>query len=184
MSAMKTKQAFLIPILFFTIALSATYAQQNTSPLNIAKPPSGKLSKKQLRGIAEDIRSLESHPYASDAKQARGDLFKWISGSPDINVRICADVVGPLVNSDYKYRGDLLTQYVLSSAAYAIEHWRQRKRDVPVTEGGIMGAITMYRIIKKTEGDSAEDKFMERMITLSEQGELTKYVRRGIKGCR
>ena len=172
--------SFLYLILF--TGLSA-FAQQSSASLNIAQPPGGELSQDQLREIAEDIRNLESNPFASDAKQARINLFKWISGSPDIHVTICQDVIGPLVESDNKFKGELLMQFILSSAAYAIENPRDVENDVAVTKGGISGSLNTYTIIKKTEGEPATSDFMERMSELSEGNGLTQYVEKGVKKC-
>ncbi|MDR8390269.1 hypothetical protein NC796_03895 [Aliifodinibius sp. S!AR15-10] len=183
MSAMKGKSIFIIPILFLVLFTDIN-AQSSTSSLDISKPPTGELSEGQLTVIANDIRRLESHPLAHDAKQARAHLFKWISGSPDIHVQICSGIIGPLLESESKYQGELLMQFLLSGAAYAIENPKQRDNKTAIAENGIIGALNTYNIFKEIEGEPVRDDFMERMTDLRKQDKLRQYVEEGVKSCQ
>lgn len=177
-----------ILILFTAVFLSATlfvgagvYAQD--AKLNIGLPSSGELSQKQLAAIAGDIHRLESNPLAPDATQAAQALFKWLIESPDVSMKMCAGVTTELVQSKSPHHAALLLQFMLSSAAYAIDHPDHAGDNVMLHVGGLKGATAAYALIKAAEGDSAKDSFMEKVLKLIEEGGLDVYVREKLEDC-
>lgn len=174
---------FLLP--FFLAACSSS--QESTTPtdagpaLNIQQPPSGSLSEEQLNSIGADIRQLETHPLAAGAKEGGRNLFMWIQGSPDVSVSLCGGVIGPLLDSDSRYQSELLTQFILSSAAYKIEN--PDAGDVAVNVGGLKGTIATYRVLMGQMGSRARDAFMESIADRSEADSLEDYVRSGLAEC-
>ncbi len=89
-------------------------------------------------------------------------------------------VVGPLVNSNSQYKGDLLNQFILSSAAYQIEN--PGADPLATNVAGLEGALAAYTVIVSQQGRRARDSFMESVRERSEGGTLRSYVQSGLSG--
>lgn len=178
-------RAFPIVVLAFALAACSgseeTLAPPDSGPaFTIQQPPSGSLSQAQLDGIAADIRRLEARPLAAGAAEGRAAFFQWISGSPDVSVSLNGGVIGPLLDSNSRYKADLLNQFILSSAAYKIEN--PEADEVAVNVAGLEGALAAYTVIVSQQGRRARDSFMESVQERSENGTLRGYVQSGLGG--
>lgn len=152
------------------------HAQQSAPPpaatLDIHAPPRRELGHEQLLAVARDIRALEANPLASDAEGARRDLAAWVMDSPDVTVTVCERVVGPLMHSRSRYHDLLAMQFMLSSAAYAVEHPDQASDLARMTAGGLEGILATYAALKAQQGDQAADPVMEQFAALAASGGL------------
>jgi hypothetical protein len=175
------------PLLALALTLSAcasteeTLAPADSDPaFSIQKPPSGSLSDSQLAAIAANLRLLEARPLAAGAADGRANLFLWVTGSPDIRVSLNGGVVGPLIQSNSQYKGDLLNQFILSRAAYQIEN--PGADPTAVNVAGLEGALAAYTVIRSQQGRRARDSFMDSVQERSASGTLVSYVQSGLAG--
>lgn len=169
-------------LLLFGLLVTDRASAQETA-LDVATPPKGTLTAEQLRVVAADIRRLEEHPLAPDAKEATSILMQWAIESPDVSLSICTGVTEGLVKSKSTYHAQLLVHFILASAAYVIENPDHPDDTVMVNVGGLEGAIRAYRAMKELEGDSAKDKFMEKMLKVADEGKLKEHVVKGLEEC-
>jgi hypothetical protein len=172
-----------LTLFLLATVLTNASAQTRSNQLEIENPPSGALSREQLTTIARDIRRLEQHPLAPDARRAHRLLFTWVQGSPDVHISLCNGVIGPLLESDSPYHAELLGQFILSSAAYAIENPAQASDPVRVNLGGVEGALRSYEALKEHAGDAVRDNYMEKLLKLEEKGKLEAFLSKRQKTC-
>ena len=170
-------------LLLFALWLGTTQASAQETTLDIKAPPTGSLSTEQLGLIAADIRRLEAHPYASDAKDANQKLFIWIVDSPDITISMCPGVISDLVESESASRPTLVAQFTLSTAAWIIENQDDADDIAKVNLGGLEGMLNTYKVMKEVEGNKAKNTFAEKMLKLQKKGELEEFVEEGVEGC-
>src|SRR6266478_1903511 len=98
-----------------------------------AQPQSPKTSAPEDRAKALEIaRSLESDPLGKQAKDQRAWLILWLTAVPDINVKACSSLLGPVVGSKKNYDSELFTQTLASAAAFIIANPDKAKDDVAV----------------------------------------------------
>ena len=85
-----------------------------------AEPQSAKPSTAEDRAKAvEFARSLESDPLGKQAKEQRKWLMLWLIEVPDISVKLCGSLLGPL-SDDKNYAAELTTQMAASGVAFMI----------------------------------------------------------------
>jgi carboxypeptidase Q len=149
-----------------------------------AKPASTRQENRER--IIHLIRVIEAHPLGEEAKKARGWLISWRPESSGITVRICGDIVEPLLRPrpGKKHSLLILLQVGLSSAAFMLEH-PERAKDYEATNlAGLEGALKVYESIVKTEPDERWE-FLDALVEKREKGLLDDYVHQALrKGCR
>lgn len=176
--------SFLAFLLVAILSNSTAWAQQTGEVLAINYPSGGTLTADQIDGLARDIRRLENQPLARDAQEARHVLYNYILNSPDIAVTTCEAVMAPLTETATPYQGKLLMQFMLSSAAFVIEHPDQANDPVAVNLDGLIGTLKAYEHLK--DADGRKHPFMEKMEKLrrKDNGEkLKSYVEKEVKDC-
>src|SRR6266850_2734331 len=78
----------------------------------------------------EIARSLESDPLGKNAKEQRNWMVHWLIDVPDISVKVCGNLLQPLLGSNKNYAAEIFTQMVPSSAAFIIANPDRAKDDV------------------------------------------------------
>src|SRR5664279_2668160 len=117
-----------------------------------AQPPSRKPSTPEDRGKAVEIaRSLEADPLGKQAKEQRNWIVHWLIDVPDVNVKVCSNLLGPLMESNKNYSPEIFTQLVPSSAAFVITNPDRAKDDVAVYTAALEGALRTYESIVKVK---------------------------------
>ena len=163
---------------FIFVILLIQHAQ---AQINVEQPPSGSLSEEQLQTIAADIRKLLEDPLAPGAEQGRKALWQWITGSPDVTVKVCPNIIGPLTESNYTHKTKLIILSVLSSAAYKIEN--PDTDSLAEQVNGIKGMLQAYQVIKEQEDENSTDPFIESLQKFSQKGELASHLRDEVEKC-
>ena len=150
-------------------------------PLNIQSPPSGTLSDAQLDQVAADIRRLEASPLAPDAGAARQALLTWLSGSPDVTVRLCADLVGPLAEADSETLVGYTVLFAAASAGAIIESPRLGDDPGAVSLAAMERLLASYAVARASGAPAV--RFLDRMQERQEAGTLGPYLREQTEGC-
>jgi len=128
-------------------------------------------------------RALEQNPLHEGAKDARQWLTVWLIEIPDITVKLCSGLLGPIVGSKENYSSELFAQMMFSSAAYIIENPKKAKDQHAVYLAGVEGTLKAYEAILK-EKPEARHAFLDELIEKRNQGELDKHVRQATKKCK
>jgi hypothetical protein len=131
----------------------------------------------------EVARSLESDPLSKNAKEQRNWMVHWLIDVPDINVKVCGNLLQPLLGSNKNYSAEIFTQMVPSSAAFIIANPDRAKDDVAVYTAGVEGSLRTYESILKSK-PKAKWPFLDDLIEKRNKGELAEYVRQGAGHCK
>jgi hypothetical protein len=176
------KRLILVALgLFFTVPGPGARAQAPASgeaTVNVPVFPSGRLSPEQLASVVAAIRRLEANPLAGDGMEARRNLLVWLTASPDVTVKVCEIV--PTTGETVRYP---FFQFLVSSAAFIIEHPDQANDEVAVNLAGVQGALRTYQVLKARLGNEAKNGAMEELLKKQEQGQLEAHVRAGVARC-
>lgn len=117
-----------------------------------AQPQARKTSTPEDRAKAVEIaRSLETDPLGKQAKEQRNWIVHWLVDVPDVNVKVCSNLLGPLMESNKNYSPEIFTQLVPSSAAFVITNPDKAKDDVAVYTAALEGALRSYESILKAK---------------------------------
>jgi hypothetical protein len=156
-------------LLRLTMALFALVAAQ--------AQPQAKSSTPEDRAKAVEVaRSLEADPLGKQAKDQRAWLLRWLIEAPDIHVKACSSILGPVVGSKKNYDAELFAQTLASSAAFIIANPDKEKDDVAVYTAAVEGALRTYESILKAK-PKAKWPFLDDLIEKRSKGELAEYVR-------
>jgi hypothetical protein len=149
-----------------------------------AQPQTRTPSTPEDRAKAIDIaRSLETDPLGKQAKEQRNWIVHWLIDVPDINVKVCANLLGPLLNSNRNYSSELFTQMVPSAAAFVITNPDKAKDDVAVYTAAAEGVLRTYEAILKVK-PKAKWPFLDDLIEKRNKGELGDFVRQAAPHCK
>jgi hypothetical protein len=129
-------------------------------------------------------RKLEATPLDNSLKAEREWAVKWLIEVPDVSVSVCPAVLGKdFLKTKYKYSPELVTQLMLSSAAFVIEHPDQSKDKPAMYAAGAAGALKAYAAILKDDPKS-KWKALDEPSGKQEQGQLADFVRENSRTCK
>ena len=131
----------------------------------------------------EVTRSLETDPLGKQAKDQRNWIIHWLIDVPDIHVKVCANLVGPLLNSNKNYAPEIFTQMPPSAAAFVIANPDKANDDVAVYTAALEGSLRAYESILKVK-PKAKWPFLDDLIEKRAKGELAAYVREAAAHCK
>jgi len=131
----------------------------------------------------EIAHALESDPLSKDAKAQRNWIVHWLIDVPDVNVKVCADLLKPLLDSNKNYSAEIFTQMVPSAAAFVIANPDRAKDDEAVYTAALEGSLRAYGTILKAK-PKAKWPFLDDLIEKRDRGELTDYVRQVSSHCK
>ena len=151
-------------------------------PLDVTAPPSGALSRSQLAAVAADIREVEANPLGRGADEARRVLFVWLTGSPDIDVRLCRGVTGAFADSDSYYSAQLLAHFTLGLAAHLIETPEDAGDTAALNTAAMRSALAAYENFLDRD-PRAKDRHMDRMLVRQRAGTLDEYIESATANC-
>jgi hypothetical protein len=124
--------------------------------------------------------ALETDPLNSAAKDARGWLIVFLTSVPDINITVCTDLLGPLLDTKKNYASELVIQPMFSSAAFIVEHPEKAQDGQAVYLAGVEGTLKAYESILKAK-PKAHHAFLDSLIEKRDKGELASYVDETVK---
>jgi hypothetical protein len=180
---------------------AAVYAQQSTpqaQPTSTQERPAGKPPEaapsaaekpEEKHSTPEDrqrlvaiAHKLEAAPLDSALAPEREWAVSWTVAAPDLHVRICPALLADLRRPRYKYRSEMLTQLLLSSAAFLIEHPEQASDSAAQSAGGMQGVLKAYSAIVKAE-PQARAKSLDALLEKQSQGKLAEAIQEVAKDC-
>lgn len=140
-------------------------------------------------GISEERQRVVTIAHKLEASPLDRTLFperdwakKWVVENPDVRIRMCTSLLVDLRRPRYKFLPEIVTQLMLSSAAFLIENPDHARDNVAEEVAGMEGVLKAYSAIVK--GDpNAHAKPLDDVLQQQSQGKLTEWVRETIKGC-
>jgi len=163
----------LITVLTFAILSACSAPSQLKNTQIIDEDLSGKLSQDKLDSIAKLIRELEQNPFDTKAQDAKLVLFKWLVGSPDVNVSIYP-IISNAKSLDEKSQGFLTTQLMFSTAGAIIEEPALKNDNVSATATGLQRTLAVYEILKKK--NAVSDPYLNTLIDEQKNGNLENII--------
>ncbi len=126
--------------------------------------------------VVEIARSLEADPLGDQAKDQREWLVRWLIEVPDIHVKACSSLLGPVMDSKKNYSSELFAQTLASAAAFVITNPEKANDDVAVYTAAVEGSLRAYESILKVK-PKAKWPFLDDLLEKRSKGELGEYVR-------
>jgi hypothetical membrane protein len=123
------------------------------------------------------VRALEGDPLAANANATRQQLREWMIEVPDIRFKVCPDLLGHAVGTDYRYSREVNLQVLLSGAVLTIEDPGKARDDVAVYTAGVEGALRAYKVLVKSRPD-AHLAVLDDLIEKRGRGELVDHIAR------
>jgi carboxypeptidase Q len=155
------------------LALAAASAQE-------ARKPSTPEERARAVQVA---KALELDPLGDGVKSGREWALRWLIEVPDVSVKLCGSLLGPVLGSRKNYSTEIFTQVMLSTAAFVIENPDKANDDVAAYTAGVEGALRAYESILKVK-PKARWPFLDDLIVKRSEGELADYVREAAKHCK
>ena len=126
--------------------------------------------------VVEVARSLEADPLGTEAPEQRRWVLRFLTNVPDISVKVCPGLLGPLLGSKKNYSAEIVTQTLTSAAAFMIANPDKAKDDVAVYTAAVEGSLRVYESILKVK-PKAKWPFLDDLIEKRGKGELGEYIR-------
>ncbi len=161
-------------------SLAALFPFTTVNAQNQARKPSTPEERARLVQVA---RAAESDPLGGDAKSQREWALRWLIEVPDVSVKLCGSLLGPVLGSKKNYSSEIFGQMMLSSAAFVIENPDKANDDVAAYTAGVEGAVRAYESILKVK-PKARWPSLDDLIAKRSKGELADYVRDAAKHCK
>jgi hypothetical protein len=130
---------------------------------------------------AKAARELETDPIGPGA-EARRKAALVVLEAPDIQVKICANLLASFANEKSSRHGLLLQQVLFSTMAFMIEQPDSADNHQAGYLEGILGALKAYGKIRSREAGS-RSAFFEKLLDLQGRGELGAYVWKESEPC-
>jgi hypothetical protein len=165
-------------------------AQQATPspkpPETMQAPPEKPVEKhstpEDRRRLVAIAHKLEAAPLDPALAQEREWALGWAIAAPDVHVRICTSLLSDLRRPKYKYKSEIGTQLLISSAAFLIEHPEQSDGIANQSVGGMEGVLKAYTAIVKAE-PQARAKSLDALLEKQSAGKLADAVSAIVKDC-
>jgi hypothetical protein len=129
------------------------------------------------------VQVLETDPLGDEAKRAREWLLAWLIEVPDVSVKLCGSLLGPLLESKKNYSEELVMQMMFSEAAFVIRSPTMAADDLAAYTAGIEGALRAYEAILKSK-PKARWPFLDDLLQKRDAGVLRNYVVEAQKACK
>jgi hypothetical protein len=152
-------------------------------PATPEKPAEKHSTPQERQRLVAIAHKLEAAPLDSTLGPDRDWAVKWVVAAPDVHVRLCTALLSDLRRPKYKYRPELSTQLLISSAAFLIEHPDQSEDNVAQGVGGMEGVLKAYAAILKADPQAAApslDGYQQKQ----KEGKLVDAVRAKVKDCQ
>ncbi len=139
----------------------------------------GPSTDEERRQFVVATRALEAAPLAEGAQERRQELLKWITEVPDIQTKMCTDLLGA-AHDKYRYAQETAIHQVLASAVFAIEHPASARDDAAMYLAGVEGTLRAYTAMLKARPD-AKTAGLDKLLAMQQRGVLAAYVTRTAK---
>ena len=130
-------------------------------------------------------RQLEREPLGKQAKEARQWLTVWLINVPDIVVRPCGALLGPVMNEGAKddYSAELQSQMMYAQAALVIENPAAANDMLAMYIASVESALKTYEAILKKK-PAARRPYLDDLLAKRDKGEIHAYVKQAMASCR
>ena len=168
------KKIPLLPLVFLLgCCAGSANAQKNRGPS----------TPEERKHAVEMATFLEKNPLAKEAKKYRETLLYFLIEVPDIEITICANLLGDLKNLKGDYQSELVTQLTFSQAKFIIENPDKAKDAATVYLAGVEGVLRTWQAIKVAK-PNAKFALMDELLQKQQSGTLEEHVLEAMKGCK
>ena len=173
MYLMLKKTSLLFIAVVFLCSAHSTWTQNRT--------PSTPEQRKQA---VEMITFLETSPLAKEAKEYRMQLFGFIAAVPDINVKLCTNVLGESKRLKGDYASELVSfQLMFSQAKFLIQNPDKVQDDAAVYLAAVEGVLRTWEVIK-VEKPKAKFPLLDELLQKRQAGTLAEHIKTQMSGCK
>ncbi len=159
-------------------------SKSSATPPAVAEKPAEKHSTPEDRQrVVAIAHKLEASPLDPTLGPDRDWAVKWAVAAPDVPVRMCTTLLSDLRRPRYKYRSELTSQLLISSAAFLIEHPDKSSDHAAQSVGGMEGVLKAYAAILKTD-PQATAASLDEYLQKQKEGKLAETVREKVKDCQ
>jgi len=164
---------FLLLLILLTGSLWNAAAQDKRGPSTT----------EERQRAAAIAHKLEESPLDKSLQPDREWALRWVIEVPDVHVNICGKALSGFLSkkSKYKFESEIVTQMMLSSAAFVIEHPDQAADDQAQYLAGVQGTLKAYEAILKIKPD-AKSKTLDELLQQQKDGKLQEAVQRNCSG--
>ena len=130
-------------------------------------------------------RQLEQEPLGKEAEEARRWLTVWMIQVPDIVVRTCGSLLGPVLEDKGKesYSAELNGQMMFAQAALIIESPDKAENLEALFTASVESALKVYESILKKK-PAARRPYLDDLLAKRDKNEIRAYVSERMKTCR
>jgi hypothetical protein len=164
--------AALIVLLLASLSQSSLFAQGR-----------GPSTEQERRRAVELANSLENEPLGKNAKDYRRELLVFLTQVPDINVTLCAGMLGDPKKIKGDYSAELTGQQIYSQAKFIIQHPELAKDEHQVYLAGVEGVLRAYAAIKQAK-PKVKIEGLEQLAAKQQAGQLSEFVKSTMSGCK
>lgn len=157
-------------------------AESKPSTATPEKPAEKRSTPEDRQRLVAVAHKLEAAPLDPTLGPDRDWAMKWAVAAPDVHVRMCTSLLADLRRPRYKYRPELSSQLLISSAAFLIEHPEKSADNVAQSVGGMEGVLRAYTAILKTDPQATASSLNE-LLQKQKEGKLAEAVREKVKDC-
>ena len=126
---------------------------------------------------------LENDPLNKNERALSQELLLWLISVPDINVKMCTNVLGDYSKIKGDYAPTITTQLTFSEAKFVIEHPDQAHDDYQVYLAGVEGVLKTYQNIKKAK-PKVKIEPLEQLLVKQQADQLAEFVKDTMSGCK
>lgn len=168
----------LIAILFVVLMGGTCLAQQ-------AEEGRGPSTPEERGKVVRLTRQLERDPLGKDAKEARQWLTVWLIHVPDVVVRPCGALLGPVVGEGSKddYSAELQSQMMFAQATFVIENPEAAQDVHAMYAASVESALKTYQAILKKK-PAARRPYLDNLLAKRDKGEIHAYVKQTMASCK
>jgi len=143
-----------------------------TPSANAASAPSSPQDRARFVSIA---KKLEAAPLDPKLTPDREWALGWLAEIPDIQVSICAAPLAKWDQPDYRYKSEILYQYVFSMGTFLIENPGKADDRKSQYLAGVEGALRAYRVILQEMPD-AKSAGLDSLADMQARGDLNAFM--------
>ncbi|MBS1911954.1 MAG: hypothetical protein JST22_08220 [Bacteroidetes bacterium] len=130
------------------------------------------LNREQMVVIAQ---RLEADPLGDSARTLRQAAMQWLAQSTDLLMTPCDELMSPMATWRAKYGNELMSQILLSGAAFLLAHPDSAADPIAVHRAGMIGCLRAYEAILCREPQAVIPS-LDLFIEYRDYGNLDDYI--------
>ena len=161
---------------------SAAQATGQSKPEAAQTPATKHSSPEDRQRVVAIAHKLEAAPLDPALGSEREWAVKWIFSSPDVPVHLCTRLLSDLRRPRYKYKSEIGSQLLISTAAFIIEHPDKASDNLAKSVGGMEGVLKAYTAILKTDPQATAPS-LDAYLLKQKEGKLVEIVQEKTREC-